>query len=102
MVFGGNDTSSPISVATTCNTHSRYDFESETFVSRQLFGIRRLTPAECERLQGFPDGWTAGQSDTARYQQLGNAVCVPVAEWIGRRIIATENGRGNDHHTTNA
>ncbi len=50
-------------------------------------GVRRLTPTECERLQGFPDGWTAGQSDSTRYKQLGNAVAVPVAEWIGRRIM---------------
>lgn len=50
--------------------------------------VRRLTPTECERLQGFPDGWTDGQSDSARYRQLGNAVCVNVAEWIGRRIMA--------------
>ena len=48
--------------------------------------VRRLTPTECERLQGFPDGWTAGQSDAKRHRQLGNAVAVPVAEWIGRRI----------------
>lgn len=53
-------------------------------------GIRRLTPLECERLQGFPDGWTAGQSDSARYRQLGNAVAVPVATWIGGRIVETE------------
>lgn len=51
-------------------------------------GVRRLTPVECERLQGFPDGWTDGQSDSARYKQLGNAVSVPVAEWIGRRLAA--------------
>jgi DNA (cytosine-5)-methyltransferase 1 len=51
-------------------------------------GIRRLTPVECERLQGFSDGWTAGQADGTRYRQLGNAVAVPVAEWIGRRIVA--------------
>lgn len=50
-------------------------------------GVRRLMPVECERLQGFPDGWTAGQSDSARYRQTGNAVAVPVAEWIGRRIV---------------
>lgn len=50
-------------------------------------GVRRLTPTECERLQGFPDGWTDGQSDTQRYKQLGNAVAVPVVEWIGRRIM---------------
>jgi len=48
--------------------------------------VRRLTPTECERLQGFPDGWTEGCSDSARYRMLGNAVAVPVAEWIGRRI----------------
>lgn len=47
---------------------------------------RRLTPRECERLQGFPDDWTAGQSDTHRYKQLGNAVAVPVIEWLARRI----------------
>jgi site-specific DNA-cytosine methylase len=50
-------------------------------------GVRRLTPIECERLQGFPDGFTDGQADSIRYRQLGNAVCVPVAEWIGQRII---------------
>jgi DNA (cytosine-5)-methyltransferase 1 len=49
--------------------------------------VRRLTPVECERLQGFPDGWTKGLSDSARYRTLGNAVCVPVAEWIARRIV---------------
>jgi site-specific DNA-cytosine methylase len=55
-------------------------------------GVRRLTPLECERLQGFPDGWTEGQNDTQRYKQLGNAVAVPVAEWIGRRIMEAETG----------
>jgi DNA (cytosine-5)-methyltransferase 1 len=48
--------------------------------------VRRLTPTECERLQGFPDGWTAGFSDSTRYRMLGNAVCVCVAEWIARRL----------------
>ncbi len=55
-------------------------------------GVRRLTPTECERLQGFPDGWTDGQSDTQRYKQLGNAVSIPPVEWIGRRIINIETG----------
>jgi DNA (cytosine-5)-methyltransferase 1 len=49
--------------------------------------VRRLTPTECERLQGFPDDWTEGQSDSARYRQLGNAVAVPVAEWIAKRLV---------------
>ena len=48
--------------------------------------VRRLTPKECERLQGFPDSWTDGQSDSARYKQMGNAVTVNVVEWIGKRL----------------
>lgn len=52
-------------------------------------GVRRLMPVECERLQGFPDGWTDGQSDAARYRQLGNAVAVPVVSWVMDRIAAS-------------
>ena len=44
--------------------------------------VRRLMPIECERLQGFSDGWTGGQTDGHRYKQLGNAVCVPVVEHV--------------------
>ncbi len=46
--------------------------------------IRRLTPLECERLQGFPDGWTAlpGAADAPRYKALGNSVAVPCVEYI--------------------
>jgi site-specific DNA-cytosine methylase len=51
--------------------------------------VRRLTPVECERLQGFPDDWTAGQSDSQRYKQMGNAVAVPVVEWIIQGISDT-------------
>lgn len=49
--------------------------------------VRRLTPLECERLQGFPDNWTAGQTDGHRYKQMGNAVAVPVVEWIIKRLV---------------
>ena len=49
--------------------------------------IRRLTPMECERLQGFPDRWTEGQADTHRYKQMGNAVAVPVVSWLVNRLI---------------
>lgn len=61
--------------------------------------VRRLTPMECERLQGFPDDWTrlldddSEQSDSARYRQCGNAVAVPVAEWIARRVVAVDQAR---------
>ena len=51
--------------------------------------VRRFTPLECERLQGFPDNWTEGQSDTNRYKQMGNAVAVPVVEWIIQNICDT-------------
>ena len=50
--------------------------------------IRRLTPLECERLQGFPDGWTniPGASDSARYKALGNSVAIPCVEYVMRGI----------------
>lgn len=50
--------------------------------------VRRLTPLECERLQGFPDNWTEGFKDGTRYKMLGNAVTVNVAEYLGRQIMA--------------
>lgn len=65
-------------------------------------GVRRLTPLECERLQGFPDGWTClcGEghrgsrfcacADSPRYKQLGNAVTVNVAQWIAEQILKAE------------
>ncbi len=50
--------------------------------------IRRLTPLECERLQGFPDGWTniPGASDSARYKALGNSVAIPCVKFVMLRI----------------
>ena len=50
--------------------------------------VRRLTPVECERLQGLPDGWTdlGGTSDSRRYSALGDAVTVTVAHWLGERL----------------
>ena len=62
-------------------------------------GVRRFTPTECEKLQGFAPGWTAHDaqgkpiSDSARYRMLGNAVAVPVVEWLGRRIMLQENAK---------
>jgi DNA (cytosine-5)-methyltransferase 1 len=52
----------------------------------ELGNLRRLTPLECERLQGFPDGWTEGVSNTQRYKQLGNAVTVNVVDAIVRKF----------------
>lgn len=53
--------------------------------------VRRLTPLECERLQGFPDNWTDNCSDTQRYKQMGNAVAVPVVEWILKRLTEVDH-----------
>ena len=49
--------------------------------------VRRLTPIECERLQGFPDNWTTNQPDSHRYKQLGNAIAVPCVQWIMQGIV---------------
>ena len=58
---------------------------AQTFIAEST--VRRLTPTECERLQGFPDGWTEGQADSSRYKQMGNAVAVPVVSWIIERLV---------------
>jgi site-specific DNA-cytosine methylase len=59
----------------------------------QSMAVRRLTPVECERLQGFPDGYTnipwrkaIDSPDGPRYKALGNSMAVPVMNWIGKRI----------------
>jgi site-specific DNA-cytosine methylase len=53
--------------------------------------MRKLTPVECERLQGFPDNWTQGVSDTQRYKQMGNAVTVNVIEAVARMLPAPQS-----------
>lgn len=63
---------------------------------RIVYRIRRLTPTECERLDGFPDGWTQQDtkgnviSDNARYMALGNSIAVPCAVRVFRGIMAVE------------
>ena len=55
--------------------------------------VRRLTPRECERLQGFPDDWTAiqGAKDSPRYAALGNSMAVVVMRWLGKRIALVDS-----------
>ena len=50
------------------------------------YKVRRLTPTECERLQGLPENWTAGGSDTARYKALGNGMAQPCADYVMQGI----------------
>ncbi len=69
---------------------------SRNYVAYPAGRVRRLTPLETERLQGFPDGWTlptieiasVDTLDSARYHACGNAVSVPVVQWIGERIVS--------------
>lgn len=85
---------------------------SSSATSRDGSHVRRLTPRECERLQGMPDDWTrvpyrgrpAGECpDGPRYKAIGNSMAVPVMRWIGERVAAVlmldgiaEDGGGHD------
>jgi site-specific DNA-cytosine methylase len=85
---GGWQVENPTAQALRAGAEHNYQFV------RHEMAVRRLTPVECERLQGFPDGWTdikPGGKDTPdspRYKALGNSMAVPVMAWIGRRIEA--------------
>ena len=70
--------------------NSQYVSQDKCVVGPQYL-IRRLTPLECERLQGYPDGWTdlSGASDSARYKALGNSVAIPCVEFIMYQIANT-------------
>lgn len=83
-------------ISATSARHTGLDW-ARSYVSYAR-AVRRLTPVECERLQGLPDEWTRPGSsfkapkrgvDTERYHAIGNAVCVPVAEWVAKRINST-------------
>lgn len=89
-MIGRNDTAGPAGKGYGENGDPMFSLTStdQHAISTQS-QVRRLTPTECERLQGFPDGWTEGQSDTNRYKQMGNAVAVPVVEWIIQNICDT-------------
>jgi DNA (cytosine-5)-methyltransferase 1 len=78
------------------------DGDGETSNPATLHGmaVRRLTPRECERLQGFPDDYTAityrrkPAADGPRYRALGNSMAVPVMRWIGERIALADRCTG--------
>ena len=63
--------------------------------------VRRLTPKECERLQGLPDGYTLIDdktcSDTARYKALGNGMAQPCSDWVIKRIVEAMRGEEKAH-----
>jgi DNA (cytosine-5)-methyltransferase 1 len=79
-------------LAATSGRHTGTDWSRTYVVCRD--GVRRMTPLESERLQGFPDNWTATNNyqgdaenlNTLRYTAIGNAVSVPVVEWLAKRL----------------
>lgn len=79
----------PIEVSGTVSAHqpSVQSHHAQVFATRPR--LRRLTPNEYEALQGFPIGWTDnGQIDRYRYKQMGNAVAVPVVDWVIEGIVS--------------
>lgn len=86
-------------LSATLSTHNDQFLHTED--SMNGLTVRRLTPLECERLQGFPDGWTdipwKGKKhapDSPRYKALGNSMAVPVMRWIGEGIQLVEDNKG--------
>ena len=80
----------------TANIRASSGGSSKSYVA-QTWAVRRLTPTECERLQGFPDGWTdiewrkKAAPDGPRYKALGNSMAVNVMRWIGERIALVDS-----------
>ena len=91
----------PAEVASTLDAHygDKWGLEDQhalngTALFVDAAQVRRLTPVECERLQGFPDNWTKIDEKTPdgpRYRALGNSMAVPVMRWIAERIQMVED-----------
>lgn len=95
----------------TANIRAASGGSSRSYAASQAWGVRRLTPTECERLQGFPDGWTQipwGKKpaeecpDGPRYKALGNSMAVNVMCWIGERIEAVRAVEVADQNPINS
>jgi DNA (cytosine-5)-methyltransferase 1 len=91
-VCPGGDTSKsywkPADIANTV-TSGNFPYQG-TRIAYPNMAVRRLTPLECARLQGYPDDWLdgLGLSDSTKYRQLGNSIAVPVVAWIAARLVA--------------
>ena len=107
VAFGHNNTSGPVPVSVRMDYSNILHEEPVTgplmygggtvgvgyAAVRIGYGVRRLTPRECERLMGLPDDWTLvpyrgkPAADGPRYKAIGNSMAVPVMRWIGERIL---------------
>jgi len=94
----GNTHTLAIDISPTLTTQQDKHAWCSAVKEEQKYVVRRITPMEAERLQGFPDGWTDVEfrgkpaPDTARYKALGNSMTVNVMAWIAKRILMVENG----------
>lgn len=102
ICFRNDDISVTLVIGTNPGYHNGILYVKE---GDEMYGltsvVRRLTPLECERLQGFSDGWTdigdwtdsngkvhKGESDSPRYKALGNSIALPFWEWMAKRMVA--------------
>lgn len=87
----GRESRAKFGESNTINTGQGGNTQSnQTIILEEKNRIRRLTPIECERLQGFPDNWTAGLSDSQRYKCLGNAVTTNVITALGLKLLQSK------------
>jgi len=98
--IAGNFSATPLEVTPALQAlrPSVQSHHAQTFIAQQM-AVRRLTPVECERLQGFPDNYTniawrgkPESPDSLRYKAMGNSMAVPCMKWIGERIEMVEKG----------
>jgi DNA (cytosine-5)-methyltransferase 1 len=98
--IAGNFSATPLQVTPALQAlrPSVQSHHAQTFIAQQM-AVRRLTPVECERLQGFPDNYTniawrgkPESPDSLRYKAMGNSMAVPCMKWIGERIEMVEKG----------
>lgn len=77
------------------HTLTAYDYKAQQAVlKRSESFVRKLTPLECERLQGLPDNWTEGGSDSKRYKAIGNGMAQPCADFVIEKLVEVLKERG--------
>lgn len=77
------------------HTLTAYDYKAQQAVlKRDEAFVRKLTPLECERLQGLPDNWTEGGSDSKRYKAIGNGMAQPCADFVIEKLVEALKERG--------
>ena len=90
LAAGGYETWVPADYSNTLTGNDGGLANRQTHIVLQNGRLRTFTPLEWERLQGFPDGWTEGLSDSARFDALGDAMHVGMARWLAERLVAVD------------